>query len=178
MTDPFITQLDTISTPGTSATQFLKKLGPIHNNWHGAHNGGTAQTGFLLFHWELIKRFKAVGGPAHFGGVTPFTTQQLAGFNATYDVTAAVHKGDVPSLENFSSDLEMWHNNAHMAIGMAIHKNLMNPKTNVKLVQFWQLHYFINDRFEQKLGDFRSSPNDTIPSIVAQLESGNAAPQI
>ena len=169
MTDPFITQIDAISSPRTTATQFLKSLGPIHNNWHVAHNGGSAQTGFLLFHWELIKRFKAVGGAAHFGGVTSFTSQQLAGYNATYDVTTAVHKGDVASLESFSFALEQWHNHAHMAIGMAIHKNLMNPKTNVQLVQFWQLHYFINDLFEQKLGDFRSSTSDPIPSVIVQL---------
>ena len=102
MTDPFLTQLDAISVAGTSATQFLKKLGPIHSNWHVAHNSGVAQNGFLLFHWELIKRFKAVGVPAHFGGVTAFTTQELAAFHATYDVTAAVQKGNVASLESAS----------------------------------------------------------------------------
>src|SRR5258708_14698380 len=130
MADPFITQLDQISTPGTTAKTFLKKLGPIHNNWHVAHNSGVAQTGFLLFHWELIKRFKAVDGPSYFGGVTPFTTAQLDSFQAHDDVNVPIAAGSMTDLEEFSSQLEDWHNNAHMAIGMFFHKNLMNPKSN------------------------------------------------
>lgn len=172
MADPFIQQLDAISTAGTTTTQFLKKLGPIHNNWHVVHNSGTAQTGFLLFHWELIRRFEAVGGPAHFGGITPFTTQQLTSFHAPYNINDIVTTGNANSLEQFSSDFEDWHNNAHMAIGMAFHVNMMNPKSNVKLVQFWQLHYFINARFEKKLADFR--PATGIPTVVAQIEGSNA----
>jgi len=175
MADPFIQQLDAISAPGTTAAKFLKKLGPLHNNWHLAHNSGTAQTGFLLFHWQLIKRFESVGGPAHFGGVTPFTKQQLASFHAAYNIQDVVNTGDVNSLEEFSNDLELWHNNAHMAVGMAFHINLMNPKTNVRLVQFWQLHYFINAQFEEKLADFRASSSVSIPSVVTQLEASNAA---
>jgi len=174
MTDQFVAKLDAISTPGTSAIQFLKKLGPIHSQWHQAHNNGTSSIGFLLFHWELVKRFKAVGGPVHFGDVVAFTTSQLASYNAQYDVTEVVRQADAASLEEFSSEIEGWHNNAHMAIGMFFHKNLMNPKTNVRLVQFWQLHYFINDRFEEKLGDFRSGASNSIPAVVAQLESSNA----
>ena len=46
---------------------------------------------------------------------------------------------------------------------MAFHKNLMNPKTNVRLVQFWKLHYVINDRFEGKLADF--GPGASIPAV-------------
>src|SRR5437867_3870294 len=108
MADPFINKLDSISTPGTSATQFLKKLGPIHAQWHSQHNVGAGTLGFLLFHWELIERFKKVGGPAHFSGVTAFTTQELASFQVPYDVHDAVKKGDVGSLELFSEDIEIW----------------------------------------------------------------------
>jgi hypothetical protein len=174
MADQFIAKLDAISAPGTSAIQFLKKLGPIHSQWHQAHNNGTGSIGFLLFHWELVKRFKAVGGPVQFGDVVAFTSAQLTSYNAQYDVTEVVRQGDVASMEEFSGEIEAWHNNAHMAIGMFFHKNLMNPKTNVRLVQFWQLHYFINDRFEEKLGDFRSAPSSSMPSLVAQLESSGA----
>ena len=173
MADPILQKLDAISQPGTSAVTFLKKLGPIHNNWHVAHNSGTSLTGFLLFHWELIQRFKKVGGPAHFGGVVPFTMAQLAADGADYNVNVAVRKDNVSSLEDFSSELEVWHNNAHMAIGMHFHINLMNPKTNVRLVQFWQLHFFINDRFEEALATF--SPGTAVPTVVAQLEAGPAA---
>jgi len=173
MADPLIKALDKISKPGTPVATFLKKLGPIHTKWHTAHNSGTGKSGFLLFHWELIKRFKAVGGPAHFGGVTPFTTADFVSFSAPYDVNVTVTKKNLVRLEEFSSDVELWHNNAHMAVGMAFHKNLMNPKTNVRLVQFWKLHYFINDRFEEKLADFE--PGASIPAVVVHVEAGKSA---
>lgn len=178
MADEFITKLKAISQPGTTAVQFLRKLGPIHAQWHHDNNLGTLSLGFLLFHWELIQRLEAVGGPAHFGGITPFTTQQLASFNAPYNVHDVVHQGDVASLEEFSIDTEDWHNNAHMAIGMQFHVNLMNPKTNIKLVQFWQLHYFINSLFESRLSDYRTSATDTIPAVIGQLEASSAVARI
>ena len=108
----------------------------------------------------------------------PYTTQQLAAFNAPFNVNDVVNKGDINSLEIFSQDFEDWHNNAHMSIGMAVHVNLMNPKTNVKHVEFWRLHYFINQKFEQELGLYRSSPTVTIPSVVAQLVASPDAPRV
>ena len=65
---------------------------------------------------------------------------------------------------------------SHMAIGMAVHKNLMNPRTNVRLHEFWQLHFFINDRFEEKLANF--APGSQPAATVAQLEANPAAPTI
>ena len=174
MADSIITRLDAIAQPGTAAIDFLRKLGPIHAAWHSVHNAGTAQTGFLLFHWELIQRFDRVGGPASFGGVTPFTTNELNAFHANYDVTVNAQPNSTASLETFSQDIELWHNNAHMAIGMAVHKNLMNPRTNVRLPEFWQLHFFINDRFEEQLNKYQAGGK--IPAVVAQLETTPAAP--
>ena len=176
MADPFIARLDVISQPGATANDFLRRLGPIHVAWHAAHNSGTVGVGFLLFHWELIKRFKAVGGPAFFGGVTPFTTSQLTGFHVPYNVAVNVPQQDLTHLEEFSQDIEFWHNNAHMGIGMAVHKNLMNARTNVRLVEFWQLHFFINDRFEEKLATYH--PGGLAAATVAQLEGSPAAPII
>lgn len=172
MADPFITKLNAISAPGTSVATFFKKLGPIHGQWHSANNQGTVSIGFLLFHWELIQRFKSVGGPAHFGGITPFTTAQFTQFGQPYNVTTPVHANDLNSLEQFSHDLENWHNNAHMAIGMAFHVNMMAPKTNIKLMQFWQLHYFINAQFEHKLANYQAGV--AVPTVIAQLEASPA----
>ena len=53
---------------------FLNGLGPIHFVWHTT----SRSHGFLLFHWLVIKHFKAVGCPAQFGGVTAFKKSQLA----------------------------------------------------------------------------------------------------
>src|SRR6266446_4958576 len=127
----FVEKLDGISTPGTTPKVFFKKLGPIHFSWHHQHNAGQVEIGFLLFHWELIQRFKKVGADAALGGITPFALAELANFNSAYNVNVAVGKQDTTALEDFSSELEAWHNDAHMNIGMAIHKNLMNAHTNV-----------------------------------------------
>ena len=170
----FIQQLDQISTPGTTPKAFLKKLGPIHADWHIEHNAGRADTGFLIFHWELVLRFKKVGADAALGGITPFSLAELATFHSAYHVNVPVGHQNIPALEDFSSELEAWHNDAHMNIGMAIHKNLMNPRTNVKIPEFWRLHYFINDRFEEKLQTFRASASQTLPTVIAGLESGPA----
>jgi hypothetical protein len=58
-----------------------------------------------------------------------------------------------------------------MNIGMAIHKNLMSPRTNVRIPQFWQLHYFINNRFEEKLKNFGAA-NSPASAVVVGLETG------
>ncbi len=176
MADPIISRLDGIVQPGTTANDFLRKLGAIHAAWHSVHNAGTAKTGFLLFHWELIQRFNRVKGPAFFGGISPFTPNQLDTSNAHYDVTVQAHPNDTASLETISQDIELWHNNAHMAIGMVVNKNLMNPRTNIRLREFWQLHVFINDRFEEQLKRFQAGAQ--LPAIVAQLETTPAAPAI
>ena len=49
----------------------------------------------------------------------------------------------------------------------------MNAKTNVRLMQFWQLHYFINVRFAEKLADFE--PGSSMAAIVAHVEAGKGA---
>ena len=51
----------------------------------------------------------------------------------------SVTKGDVAEMEQFSGDLEAWHDGAHITIGMATGRNLMNPRTNVRLREFWRL---------------------------------------
>jgi len=180
MASKFVAKLDAISAAGTPWKTFLKKLGPIHAQWHTEHNLGTGDIGFLLFHWELVKRFKKVGadvGVGGAGGIQPFSLLQLQNDNATYTVTNTVSQGDMPGLEDFSLELEAWHNDAHMNIGMVIHKNLMNPRTNIKIPEFWRLHYFINDRFEEQLKKF-GAPGSTPGGLVATLEAGPGVTEV
>ena len=157
-------------------TAFLNGLSPIHVAWHSL----PVSHGFLLFHWEVIKQFKAVGGPAQFGGVTAFTTTQLSNFGALYNVNVTVAQGDTAALRGFSADIQNWHNDAHMRIQMATGLNMMNAGTNIYLREFWQLHYFINTRFETKLGNYRHVANQPIPAVIAHIETNhhNAVPRI
>jgi hypothetical protein len=148
---------------------FIRQLGPLHAQWQVEHQAGQAALGFRLFHWELIQRFRAVAADAGLGGLTgiqPYTEPQLANFGAPYSVLETVSAGDVAELETFSGDLEAWHNDVHMQIGMATGRNLMNPRTNVRLREFWRLHYFINDRFEEQLAHYSA---DAV--AVAALEA-------
>ena len=155
MATDFIAKLDKLvkDSAGDWKT-FIRTLGPVHAQWHVEHNQGIATLGFLLFHWELIERFKKAGADAGLGGlhgIQPFTEAQFSSFGRPYNVTVQVQAGSVTSFETFSGDLEAWHNDAHMAVGMATHHNLMNPRTNVRRPEFWQLHYFINVKFEEQL---------------------------
>lgn len=146
---------------------FFNGLGPIHFAWHT----NARSHGFLLFHWEVIKQFKAVGAPAEFGGVTTFKSSDLVNFGAPYNVSLTVSKGDVAALRNFSSAIEQWHNNAHMQIQMGTGLNMMNPMTNIHLREFWRLHYFINAKFEAKLRSYRQSSSQSIPTVIAGIEA-------
>lgn len=146
---------------------FLNGLGPIHFAWHT----NARSHGFLLFHWEVIKQFKAVGAPAQFGGVTAFKASDLTNFGAPYNVSVTVAKGDVAALRNFARVIEQWHNNAHEQIMMATGLDMMNPTTNLHLREFWRLHYFINAKFEAKLRSYRQLSSQSIPTVIAGIDA-------
>lgn len=153
---------------GTQRRQaFLDGLGSIHLDWHAS----ARRHGFLLFHWELIKYFKQVGAPAEFGGIRAFTKQDFEDFGRPYDVSVAVDKQDIGSLKRFSRAIENWHNHAHHHVGMATGVDLMDAETNIYEPEFWRLHYFINQRFEAKLRDFRRRSNQSIPRVVEGIEA-------
>ncbi len=57
----------------------------------------------------------------------------------------------------YSTAIEGWHNEAHMVVGMANGIDLMNPRTNVFLPQFWNLHFFINARLEEHLTSYAAA---------------------
>jgi hypothetical protein len=73
-------------------------------------------------------------------------------------------------LVSFSTSIESWHNTAHMSIGTATGTPMMDPRQNIVFRAFWQLHFFIDERFEttlQQYGD-QAHPNQfVIPSAIA-----------
>lgn len=178
MATDFIAKLDKLVTDSAGDWRtFIRKLGPIHAQWHAEHNQGVATLGFLLFHWELIQRFIKAGADTGLGGlhkIHPYTEAQFSAFGQPYTVHATVGTGNVNAFETFSGDVEAWHNDAHMAVGMAIHHDLMNPRTNVRRPEFWRLHYFINDRLEEQLRHFGGA-GSTPSHVVKQVETNAAA---
>lgn len=146
---------------------FLQDLGPLHNRWHGTSLRNNI--GFLLFHWHVVSAFRKCHADQVWpGGVQPFTLADWDQFGWSYNVSANVTAGDFDSLAAFSSAIESWHNEAHMAVQMATGEDLMDPATNIFLRNFWRLHYFIDARFLEALDTFDGS--GSVKAQISRLE--------
>jgi hypothetical protein len=154
---------------------YLNRLSPIHVRWHmGTFN--TRTVGFLAFHWHVIENLKKSNGETIWqGGVTPFTGGDFTRFGHSYNVTTVAQRGDINTLANFSRAMESWHNEAHMAVGMADHNmgTMMDPARNIYLRDFWRLHYFINDRFLEQLTNY--DPTGSVQSRINRIERNQHA---
>ena len=145
---------------------FLQRFAPLHNRWHTTSLQNNL--GFLLFHWYTVMAFKKCHADQIWpGGVQPFTTTDWNQFNWPYNLSTNVAKSDINSLVDFSSRIESWHNEAHMAVETATGENMMNPLTNIYLRNFWRLHYFINDRFLEAINAFDG--NGTAEKQIARV---------
>ena len=132
---------------------FLRRFAPLHNRWHASSLRNNL--GFLLFHSHVKTALEKCHADQLWpGGVQPFTLANWTQFNWPYDLNATVGAGDFDSLASFSSLLEGWHNEAHMAVETSTGEDMMNPLTNIFLRNFWRLHYFIQDRFLEALNAF------------------------
>jgi hypothetical protein len=132
---------------------FLQEFGPLHNRWHTTSLRNNV--GFLLFHWHVVTAFKRCHADKIWpGGVHAFSLADWKRFDWPFKPIAKPRAGNFDSLAGFSSAIENWHNEAHMAVQMATGEDLMNPSTNVLLRNFWRLHYFIDARFLEALAAF------------------------
>ena len=136
---------------------FLDRFSPLHNRWHTTSLRNNL--GFLLFHWYVIQGFKKCHADRIWpGGIHPFTAGDWSNrFDWPYNVSNNVAAGDYNSLGAFSSAIESWHNEAHMAVEMVTGENMMDPLNNIYLKNFWRLHYFIDARFVEALQNFDGS---------------------
>ena len=132
---------------------FLNRLESIHPAWH-LRTFASRRYGFLTFHWVVIQEFKRAGCPSLWpGGIRAFTVADFSTFGWPYSVASHAQAGNFASLAAFSSEMESWHNDAHMAVGMYfnIEDEMMDPAQNIYRPQFWRLHYFINGKFLPEL---------------------------
>jgi len=152
----------------TDPMAFLRQLSPLHVQWHRTPLAARS-LGFLLFHWYVIQNFKKARGPQVWpGGVRPYTTRDFGNFGWPYRVTTEATAGDIDSFAAFSLDIERWHGDAHMAIGMATGTPMMDAAQNIFHLPFWRLHYFINERFIEQLENYDGS--GTVTRQVRRLQ--------
>jgi hypothetical protein len=69
-------------------------------------------------------------------------------------MSGASDAADLQGLADYSRAIERWHNvEGHMVVGNVTGRgeDMMDPRVNIFFPEFWRLHYFINDRFEDQL---------------------------
>jgi hypothetical protein len=144
-----------------SPSLYLRDLAPLHNRWHGFPRD-TRPIGFLLFHWHLIQHFKGAGLGQEMT-TTPYTVQDFSPGGIFAESNWPEWMGGVPQttdlqgLANYSLAIERWHNvEGHMVVGQVTGRgmDMMNPLVNIFFPEFWRLHYFINDRFDDQLASY------------------------
>jgi hypothetical protein len=154
---------------------FLNRLESIHPAWH-LRTFVARRYGFLTFHWVVIEEFKRAKCPSLWpSGIRAFTAADFTTFGWPYNVTSQARANDFASLATFSTDMEAWHNDAHMAVGMYfnIEDEMMNPAQNIYRPQFWRLHYFINGKFLAELRRYDST--GSAKAKIGRLETAQHA---
>ena len=146
--------------------RYLERLGPLHNAWHSAPSTGR-RIGFLIFHWHVVEHFQALQLDQQMS-VTPYTVNDFSpgGQFAEADWNASM-QGIQPSrslddLVLYSQAIEGWHNEAHMVIGDVTGAPMMDPSVNVFYTAFWNLHSFINQRFEGEMQSYANAAHPTL----------------
>jgi len=159
---------------------YLQLLSPLHAQWHAIPTRAR-RIGFLLFHWHVIEHFKALGLEA-IENVQEDTVADFTPPGGKFDMAdwGAIMDGvgdstTLTELEDYSQAIEGWHNEAHMAISQVTGLDMMNPTVNVFFTEFWNLHYFINTRFEEQLRSYADSAHpdqklNTPTDIVRHIE--------
>ena len=120
-------------------------------------------------------------------GTTPYTVAAFSpgGDFADSDWSAwmgnADQASDLHGLADYSLALERWHNvEGHMVVGQVTGRgeDMMNPLVNIFFPEFWRLHYFINERFEEQLASYAQTAHadldlSSAPEIVDHLEQSH-----
>lgn len=135
-------------------TGFLEGLSPIHDDWHSTI---TRTYGFLLFHYRVVRHFKAIVNPRLQQAVVPYTLADLQGMNVPLPNVDPNTATSLTGLATFSATFESWHNGAHGRIGAATGVPMMDARQNVFFRPFWRLHLYIDGLFQAALDRYGQS---------------------
>jgi hypothetical protein len=157
---------------------YLQRLSPIHTAWHGTSFVGR-RVGFLLFHWDIIQHFKILEIESELN-VNPYREADFRGNGRFAEANWDESMGTVGPSRNlddliaFSQQIEAWHNEAHMIIEDVTGAPMMDPSRNIYYPAFWNLHFFINQKFEQEAKNYAKSADPSlkdIDSVIRLLEN-------
>lgn len=123
---------------GTDA-DFLQELESIHDDWHTTREFDGQPVGFLSFHRELIKYYKAC---LKKNGKKIPPAARAKSLHVPYQSWI----DGMSVAEEFSQAIENWHNSLHR-----LHSDLdfLDPRINIHMPFFWSFHQFINNRFSK-----------------------------
>ena len=149
---------------------FLESFSPIHRDWHGIER----TYGFLLFHHRVVRYFKAIVNSQIDPPVVAFTDAEFANMNINVFGGGPQNITSLNDLEAFSTDIEGWHNGAHARIQVATGVPMMNAAENIFYRVFWQLHFFIDERFIVGLEQYETAVHANaflnVSAIAAHIE--------
>lgn len=157
---------------------YLQRLSRIHTAWHGTSFVGR-RVGFLLFHWHVIKHFKALELESRLN-VNPYREADFGNNGRFAEADWDESMGNVgPSMNlddliEFSQRIEAWHNEAHMIIEDVTGAPMMDASRNIFYAAFWNLHFFINQKLEQEVKNYARSAHPSltdIDSIIRHIEN-------
>ena len=149
---------------------FLEALSPIHLNWHQP----APPYGFLLFHHRVVRYFKAIVDPQVNPSIAPFTNAEFDGMGINPFGGGPENIASLNDLAAFSGNIQNWHNGAHQNIQAATGVPMMDPEENIFYRVFWQLHFFIDDRFKVGLQQYEAAVHPgaflNVSAIAAHIE--------
>ena len=151
---------------------FLEGLSPIHDGWHGL----VRTYGFLLFHHRVVRYVKAIVNPNIAVAIVPFADAEFVGMGGGGFVPGPLPTS-LAELEAFSQNIEAWHNNQHRLIGVATGVPMMDASQNIFFRPFWQLHFYIDDHFQDALNAYEAAAHPGMfldpTAIAAHIEVGH-----
>lgn len=120
-------------------SEFLEELESIHDDWHTTREYEGRPVGFLSFHRELIKYYKAC---LKRNGKKIPKAARAKSLHVPYQTWI----DELSSAEVFSQAIENWHNSVHR---LHTDPDFMDPRINIHISFFWSFHQFINNKFSK-----------------------------
>ena len=132
--------------------------------------------GFLTFHWCVIYYFRVLG-LHNILNVRPYSINDFSPGGIFFTgnsfcsnwMSSAVSSGNVNDLIRYSWQLELCHNDWHMAMEERTGAPLMDPYINIYYTAFWNLHFFLNNEFEAQLNQYRANTGN--PAVATAYQA-------